>query len=260
MKYIAKKPNTDINTQKTSMLLQAMKLLGLLLIAAVIFYFVLRIILYVIIDHLPPSFETKLMANMPTTFTEGAKESDYLDHIIEKLAPCADLPYEIKAYITPETTPNAFALPGGTIYVTRGMLDTLKNENELVSILGHEMGHFKHKHHLKALGTSLIFGIMVATLGEGYGDLLATTLNISQIKYSQSAELESDIFGLDVMACAYGSVTDATKPFERMDDHQHWQYFFETHPAFDDRIANMQRHIKSKGYDTTASPIAFEAF
>jgi len=84
---------------------------------------------------------------------------------------------------------------------------------------------------------------------------LNTTLDITNIKYSQSAELAADAFALDVMQCAYGNVSDAATLFQRLDDGQKWDYFFTTHPAFDKRLEKMQERIVSKGYNTQAAVI-----
>jgi len=259
MKYQQKLPDSTVNISKNSFLLQALKLLFSLLIIAVLVFGMLKIALYFVIDHLPSSYEKKL-----TNYTsmdidiDNIKRDKYLDELVDSLQKCAKLPYDVKAYIIPETKPNAFALPGGSIYVTRGMLKMLKNQNELVSVLGHEMGHFKNRDHLKSMGVKLLFSLLSLTVGEGYGTILNTTLDISNIKYSQDAELEADRYALDLMACAYGSVSDATTLFERMDNADEWSYFFATHPAFSKRVQKMKEHIEDSGYDTSKPPISLK--
>ena len=98
---------------------------------------------------------------------------------------------------------------------------------------------------------------MTLTLAEGYGTILNTTLDISNVKYSQSAELEADAFSLDVMQCTYGTVNDATTLFSRMEvgSGSEWSYFFATHPAFKERLEKMHQHIVAKGYDTSSAII-----
>jgi len=256
MKYHPKLPDDSVNIPKENFFLQMLKLLSILAMLSFLLYGALKVALYFVVDNLPPSYEKKLTQLISIDMDiDNLRSSAYLDKITETIASCAKLPYDIKIFIIPDQTPNAFALPGGTIYITQGMLKSLKNQNELVSIIGHEMGHFKNRDHLKGFGTKLLFSLLSLSLGEGYGTILNTTLNISNIKYSQSAELEADAFSLDVMQCAYGNVRDATTLFQRMDDGEEWSYFFTTHPAFKKRLDEMQKRIVSKGYNTEASVI-----
>lgn len=253
MKYNSGVPDDSVNIPKDNFFLQMLKLLSVLVFLSFLVYGVLKIALYFVVDNLPPSYEKKLTHLVSIDMDiDNLKSSAYLDEITQTIEACAKLPYEIKTFIIPDKTPNAFALPGGTIYITEGMLKSLKNQNELVFILGHEMGHFKNRDHLKGFGTKLLFSLLTLSLGEGYGTILNTTLDISNVKYSQSAELEADAFSLDVMQCAYGNVSDATTLFQRMDDGGEWSYFFTTHPAFKKRLEMMQSRIVSKGYNDKA--------
>ncbi len=257
MKYNASRlPDESVNIPKENFFLQMLKLLSILVVLSFLVYGGLKVALYFVVDNLPPSYEKKLTQLVSIDMDiDNLKSNAYLDEITSTIATCAKLPYDIKTFIIPDKIPNAFALPGGTIYITEGMLNSLKNQNELVSIIGHEMGHFKNRDHLKGFGTKLLFSLLTLSLGEGYGTILNTTLDISNIKYSQSAELDADAFSLDVMQCAYGNVSDATTLFQRMDDGGEWSYFFTTHPAFKKRLQMMEERIAVKGYDTKASAI-----
>jgi Zn-dependent protease with chaperone function len=259
MKYNPKLPDANVNIPKSSFLFQAVKLFASLIIIAVLVFGLLKVALYFIIDNMPASYEKKLINYTSMNIDiDNIKTDKYLDELTLSLKECAKLPYDVKTYIIPESKPNAFALPGGSIYVTRGMLRILKNQNELISVLGHEMGHFKNKDHLKSMGVKLLFSLLSLTLGDGYGTVLNTTLDISNIKYSQDAELEADKFALDVMECAYGTVSDATTLFERLDDGENFSYFFATHPSFSKRLTKMREHIVESGYDRTKPPIALK--
>ena len=92
-------------------------------------------------------------------------------------------------------------------------------------------------------------------LGSDYGTVASTTLSIGSTKYSQKAEYAADIFGLEVMNCAYGSVTDATKMFERMDEGDEWKYFIATHPGFKSRVEKMKEKIARDGMDTSRAVV-----
>ena len=97
---------------------------------------------------------------------------------------------------------NAFALPGGFIYITRGILTHLNSEAELVSVLGHEIGHVTARH-----GASRMSKAQLATIGMGvgmvvspelrqFGDLLQQGMGLLFLKYSRDDERQADDLGL----------------------------------------------------------------
>ena len=249
MKYTHKLPDDAVNVSSQNIVLQTVKLLLILLVIGIAFYFLMQSMLNIVVEHITPAQEQKLVALMDfSPVMEDAKHDDYLQSLTDRLTPCAKLPYKIETYILKSDERNAFAMPGGKIYVTQGMLKEIENENELVEIIGHELGHFKHKDHLKGVGNSLILAFASLFLEDRYGFIFDSSLKLSQAKYSQRAEYDADLFGLAVMQCGYGTVASSTTLFERINDGKKWGYFLETHPDFDSRIEKMQREISQKGY------------
>jgi len=70
------------------------------------------------------------------------------------------LPYRL--VLIADDAPNAFAFPGGTIGITRGLLDALDDDIELAFVLAHELGHFYHRDHLQGMGRAMGFRIIMA--------------------------------------------------------------------------------------------------
>ncbi len=253
MKYNHKLPDASVNVPQKNILLETLKLLGVLVVVGVIFYFLLSATLNFVVERITPAQEKQLISLIDfAPVMENEKENAYLQELTDRLTPCTSLPYPIKTYMIDTEEPNAFAMPSGKIYVTKGMLKEIENENELVGIIGHELGHFKHKDHLRGLGNSLILAFMSLFLENNYGTLFDTSLQLSHAKYSQKAEFEADIFGLSAMQCGYGNVVSATTLFERMNDGKKWVYFLETHPDFTSRIEKMKTEIVKKGYNVEA--------
>jgi len=254
MKYTHKLPDASVNAPEKSVLLETGKLLAVLFIVGIVFYFSLNMLLNFVVERITPVQEKQLISLIDfTPMMENEKENDYLQELTDKLTPCLSLPYSIKTYMIDTKEPNAFAMPSGKIYITKGMLEEIQNENELVGIIGHELGHFKHKDHLRGLGNSLILAFMSLFLENNYGTLFDTSLQLSHAKYSQKAEFEADIFGLSAMQCGYGNVVSSTTLFERMNDGNKWIYFLETHPDFTSRIEKMKAEIVEKGYNLEAN-------
>ncbi|MDT8410123.1 MAG: M48 family metalloprotease [Wenzhouxiangellaceae bacterium] len=100
-----------------------------------------------------------------------------------------------------DPTPNAFAFPGGPIFVTRGIMSLMRNEAELVSVLGHEIGHVTARHSV-----AMMTRAQVAQIGLGVGsilspelaqfsDMAASGLQLLFLSYSRDAERQADDLG-----------------------------------------------------------------
>jgi predicted Zn-dependent protease len=110
-----------------------------------------------------------------------------------------NLPWTFR--VVDDATPNAFALPGGFIFVTRGMMNMMTSEAELASVLGHEIGHVTAKHQV-----TMISRAQLAQLGVGLGSVLVpqlqslgglanTGLQLLFLRYSRDAERQADYLG-----------------------------------------------------------------
>ncbi len=258
MHYTPKLPDDSVNVSSENPLSTAVKLTVSLALLAVIGYFLMGAVINIAVDSITPQQEQKLASMLSVDMKSSETNSNYLKKVTQKLTACANLPYDIHVAVMEDKELNAFAVPGGMIYVTSGILAKMQSENELAFIIGHELGHFKHKDHLRALGSRIVLGAISLMLGSDYGMASSMTLGIGSAKYSQSAELAADAFGLEVMHCAYGSVTDATKMFEKMDEGKEWRYFIATHPGFGERVAKMKVLIREKGYDESQNPLPLD--
>jgi predicted Zn-dependent protease len=100
---------------------------------------------------------------------------------------------------------NAFAIPGGFVYVTRGILTHLNSEAELAAILGHEIGHVTARHSVNQMSkqqlaqVGLVAGMIVSPRVAQFGDLAQTGLGLMFLKFSRSDESEADRLGFRYM-------------------------------------------------------------
>lgn len=126
---------------------------------------------------------------------------------------------EIRAALTPEEARilveprltvvvdeqvNAFALPGGEVFVLTGLLERTKDDDDqLRGVLAHEIGHAVHRHGVRSLVRNGIYGLMVtALLGSGEDLVTALVAGASQLdhlQYSRAMESEADTFAVDVL-------------------------------------------------------------
>src|SRR5512145_1466728 len=101
---------------------------------------------------------------------------------------------------------NAFALPGGYIYLTRGILPFLDNEAELAGVLGHEIGHVTARHAAQQYTKATTAGLGVTLLGifvpeaRPFQSLTETALGVMFLKYGRDDELQADRLGVDYTA------------------------------------------------------------
>ncbi|HEV8599348.1 MAG TPA: M48 family metallopeptidase [Gemmatimonadales bacterium] len=192
----------------------------------------------------------------------------YLNRVVQRLAavaPGARYPYQIKAVNASEI--NAFALPGGPMYVNRGLIETARSEAELAGVLAHEMSHVALRHGThqasKAYLTRSGLGILGGLLGKpagGTAQILNTIggvgLNALFLKFSRNDEYEADQVGQQIMAKAgYDPLAMATL-FELLRAEQgrnpsKLEQFFSSHPSSANREARLRQYATSLGSGKT---------
>ena len=117
-----------------------------------------------------------------------------------------DLPWTFR--VVDDAAVNAFAIPGGFIYVTRGILTHLNSEAELATILGHEIGHVTARHSVNQMSKQqlaqigLVAGMVLSPQVARFGNLAQTGLGLMFLQFSRSDESQSDELGLKYMTSA----------------------------------------------------------
>ena len=126
----------------------------------------------------------------------------YVDDIGQRLAALSERP-DVNFTFTVLDSPivNAFAVPGGYIYVSRGLVALADNEAELAGVIGHEIGHVTARHSAQRISRNALLGMGAALFGAAIGDSSATQLlNMGAAAiaqgYSREAELEADMLGI----------------------------------------------------------------
>ena len=110
-----------------------------------------------------------------------------------------NLPWTFR--VVDDPTPNAFALPGGFIFVTRGLLHLMDSEAELASVLGHEIGHVTARHSVQQMSQqqlaqlALGVGAIISPTVAQFGDIAAQGLGLLFLKYGRDDERQADDLG-----------------------------------------------------------------
>ncbi len=238
-----------------------------LLILLGIFTFIIAIIIGFasllvdwVITNIPVSWEQKLGSIIVPIYEEKAKASpqqeilnNLLDRLESQLDDQASEKRDYRVIYIPEKTVNAFAIPGDVIGIFEGLVKEVKSENELMMILGHELGHFAHRDHLRGLGRTLAIRVAIASIFGDNGSLANSAgviiETISNTSYSQSQEYQADEFGLILLNKTYGHVAGATDFFNNLKEKEklNWD-FFSSHPASEKRVKRLQKLIKQQQY------------
>jgi predicted Zn-dependent protease len=179
---------------------------------------------------------------------DDAALAAYVDGVGQKMAKLShrpQLPFTFRVLDSPVI--NAFALPGGYIYVTRGILAHMNNEAELAMVLGHEIAHVTARHGVAQQTNQTLFG---AGLGIGtilspeiarYGEALQSSLGLLFLKFGRDAENQADDVGVTyALAAGYDAETGA-RFFEVLDRQSQeagetLPGWLSTHPAPADRV------------------------
>jgi len=192
---------------------------------------------------------------------QGAQK--YINDVGQKLAHLGHRPnlnYEFKIVNTSQV--NAFALPGGKICITRGLLTQMNHESQLAAVLGHEIGHVTARHAVRAMSRQMIWGglfnlgaIALETKNvENRQAMLAlgsVGLQAGLAKYGRDQEIQSDELGMSYMTRAHYDPKGALETFELLQKLQTREAsfidaMFASHPPSQERVANAKALISTE--------------
>lgn len=227
---------------------------GLFLSVIISIIFIIWFLINSLINLIPPEFEQnlgKIIVPVYETKSLPSPTQNTLNQLLDRLE--NNLPkkenrnYQV-LYI-PEATINALAIPGDRIIIYQGLLKEMNSENELMMVLGHELGHFAHRDHLHSLGRILLIKAVINYFLGDLSSLTSLVQNISNAQFSQSQETKADQFGLSLLNQTYGQVAGSTDFFEKLIEKEalNWP-ILSTHPAPQKRVKQLQELIKKEGY------------
>jgi predicted Zn-dependent protease len=189
-----------------------------------------------------------------------SKLQAYVDRVGGKLVQSTEAgssPYKFEFHLLADAnTVNAFALPGGQIFITYALLSRLKNEDQLAGVLGHEIGHVINRHSAEHIAKQeLTQGLIQATdIATGDPGMISRFIgNMVNMKYGREDELESDDYGVKYMIEAGykpEAMIDVMKILKEASGGGNQPEFMSTHPSPDNRIEKLKEVIakyRSKG-------------
>ncbi len=188
--------------------------------------------------------------------TDDSVLADYIDRVGQKIARVSDrtdIGYHFKVLESPEI--NAFACPGGFIYIYTGLLKTMDNEAQLAGVLAHEIGHVVARHSVKrlqqVLGIQVLLSIALGESSEITQKAVSAGLVVILQGYSRQNEFEADYDGALYMTKAghhpQGMIQlfGKFKEMEKGRKNTSLDQLLASHPPTSDRIAKVKEHIRS---------------
>lgn len=166
-------------------------------------------------------------------------------------------PYQYQFFVVDQAVPNAFAVPGGYIFIYRGLIEMMSNEGELAGILSHELAHIQARHihrrleQGRVINIASIAGILAGVLlGVAGGGAAAQAVAMGsmagaqsyQLQYSRENESEADQLGLSYLTAAGYPAKDMASVMEKLNQ-MNWlggtagmPSYLSTHPVLGERI------------------------
>ncbi|WP_240793859.1 M48 family metalloprotease [Antarcticibacterium arcticum] len=162
-------------------------------------------------------------------------------------------PYKYEFYLLADTqTINAFALPGGPIFITEALYSRLQNINQLAGVLGHEIGHVIGRHSAERMAqqgftNSVLTAVAVGSESQGATQIAAVAGNLINMKYGRGDELDSDNLGVKIMMDAgYDpeALIEVMEILKKAGGPNRTPEFQSTHPDPDNRVEKIREAIK----------------
>lgn len=206
------------------------------------------------------------MVESQTGIYDDEDKTAYVRRIGNRLVAQLDKPlFDYKFNIVEDMSPNAFALPGGYLYVTTGLIPILKSEDELACILGHEIIHSNNRHAVKKLRMSILprllelpgelLGVIDKDLGAIFNAPITTSNALIFASYGRGNETESDEEGIELAAKAGydpNAMTTAlsrlSKTVEVATDQKEEKSYFNSHPYTPDRVSAIEEKISEMNF------------
>ena len=156
----------------------------------------------------------------------------------------------------PETV-NAFALPGGQIFITEGLLRRLKTEAQLAGVLGHEAGHVVNRHVAEQMAKGQLGQLLTAAAGvavddgSGRAQAVAAMVNqVTQLRFGRQDESEADRYGVDAIAeagYAPRAMLEVLQILAEASPGQRPPEFLSSHPLPETRLRELEGYLRTKG-------------
>ncbi len=270
MEYSNPEIPEGINTTKEHPLKEFAILSGGIIGGLILIVLLLTLLAEALAPHIPFTMEQELAENFVDESANDSDTNQYIQSLVDNISEEMELPddMQITLHYVEDDIQNAFATLGGHIYIHRGMLELMPNENALSMVIAHEIAHIKHRHPVMAMGRGVVIGLFLAAIAGVSGDRLVGSLVnnagvITILSFSREQEREADHSALIAVQKYYGHVSGANDLFKALLDLEESKLFqmpkfLGTHPLSSERISAIEKQARKNDWLTTAktTPLA----
>jgi hypothetical protein len=209
-------------------------------------YLALNFLLPYVSTAIPYSWEKRIFADLRISSTANTGVTDQLNSLgLQLLDGVSDRSYNFRFLYADDGEVNAYAYPGGTIVVHRGLISELRSPEELAGVMAHEIAHVLRRHALQQwlhnAGTFALFRLILGIPGSA-DDYIR---GLANLHYSRKDEQEADQEGLMILHNAGLSQEGMINVFERWSNtdtsDNRFQRFLSTHPANQERVQYLRQ-------------------
>ncbi len=243
--FIPKEVDSDVNVRPTERITDMVAVFA----AALIFLFFLLagsvFVIQLAATRVSPKTESKYFSWISKSMQGHVIRDPDMEQFVKKLTSQQQI-YNIQVTIACDSTPNAFALPGGGIVINKGLLEDIKTEEGMAFVLAHEMGHLVRRHHMRSLSMGFLQLVLSWVFPTDTVAVWGLFERLFTSAYSREQEVSADNYALKVMKKIYGSVQGSEEFFENIKNHPQEKvhralWLTSSHPVTEDRIQNIRK-------------------
>ena len=249
--FVGKTEGEGVNASETRALREALFLVVGIAGAGLVLFILISVVVEFAAPLMPPGLEYRLFGGWvsqvePPAGTVERRMHDRAGRVLKHLLQSwPEAPYPIKASIEASNQINAFAMPGGSIFVTTELMENVQDDRELAFVIGHELGHFAHRDHLRGMGRGVAVALVSGILGaHGVGSpalrLIEHFDQVASRSMDRQQEISADAFGRDLLVAAFGDPRGSAAFLMRLEEEgsvsDTWLGYLHTHPGARERL------------------------
>ena len=261
MEYTNPEIPEGINTSKQHPLQELFILLGGILLTIAVVISLISFFIEKFAVYIPFSLEQQIVEESGKIDTGPASPvEDYLDTLANSLVPHMELPEDmvIRVHYIDDPVVNASASIGGHIYIHRGLLEKIPDENTLAMVVAHEIAHIKYRHPVIAMGRGVVIGLLLTAITGASSDYVAGKFIsdagiVTLLTFNRNMEQQADDAAANTIVARYGDIGGALRLFEMFrqidNDRGYTQLeIFSTHPMSEKRVEYIRELSRTNGW------------
>ncbi len=198
-----------------------------------------------------------LAARTQTRLLDAPEVVAYVSGIGARIAAALDESFfDYRFAVIADARVNAFAVPGGYVYVHSGLLDAVRSDDELAAVLGHEIAHVHARHAVRqqeqtqVLNYAALFGSLLSIVQPAVGSLATAASQAAVLQYQREFEQEADYLGARYMSAAGYDARAMLDFFQQLGERQRHSPnaappYLHTHPLSEERLTRLEAVLKT---------------